>query len=136
MQIRRTVIVAASMAVLGPAAVVFLAPVARAQAHLLVSRVAVAAKPATYTGPCPTTVEFSATVFASKIPLEIDYRWERSDGGIGVKQHIAMEDHTLVVTDTWNLGKRGDRVAAWEKLHVLTPNEMSSPPGHVVLACQ
>ena len=47
-----------------------------------VTKVVVIAKPSTYTGPCPATIEFLGTIFVGR-PAIVEYRWERSDGVMG-----------------------------------------------------
>jgi hypothetical protein len=108
---------------------------AYAQQHT-VTRVGIVAKPRSYTGTCPTTLEFIATIHVSRHPVRVEYQWERSDGGRGRRETIEIRSAGQGVTDTWTLGRGGERRVVWERLHVLAPTGISSPEARVRLECR
>lgn len=101
-----------------------------------VTRVAIVAKPKSFTGSCPATLEFVATIFVSHHPVRVEYQWERSDGGRGRREVIEIRAAGQGVTDTWTLGRHGERRVVWERLHVLAPTGISSPQARVRLDCR
>src|SRR5262249_49776799 len=106
-----------------------------AAAERTVTRVAIVARPATYTGPCPATLQFTATIFVSH-PSFVEYQWERSDGARGERRRIDIRSAGQGVTDTWRLGAGHQTKVVWERLHVLAPTGISSPEAHVRLSCR
>lgn len=101
-----------------------------------VTRVSIVAKPRSYVGPCPATLEFIATIHVSHHPVRVEYEWERSDGGRGRREVIEIRSAGQGVTDTWTLGRAGERRVVWERLHVLAPTGISSAEAHVRLDCR
>ncbi len=101
-----------------------------------VTRVGIVAKPRSYAGRCPTTLEFIATIHVSRHPARVEYEWERSDGGRGRREVIEIRSAGQGVTDTWTLGRGGERRVVWERLHVLAPTGISSPQARVRLDCR
>jgi len=101
-----------------------------------VTRVAAVARPRTYSGPCPAEIRFTGTIFVSRRPVFVDYRWERSDGAMGPRQQIEIRSAGQGVVDTWRIGRRGERMEVWEKLHVLAPTGISSPAAIAKLVCR
>ena len=85
------------------------------------------------TGACPKTISFSGLITASGGPMTVTYRWERSDGALGPTQSIFFGAASAQsVTDTWQLGAS---YSGWERLHILTPNDMSSGQAAFMLTC-
>lgn len=82
---------------------------------------------------CPTNATFTAQITVSRGGT-ITYRWERSDGTIGPTQTLAFTDAqtTREVTAAWNLGTSGP---FWQRLHVLTPNDITSNLATVAMTC-
>jgi hypothetical protein len=84
-----------------------------------------------FTGPCPKTIHFWGTIAANG-PGTVTYRWERSDG-------TAVPDETITftaagsqtVTNLWTRGEGN----AWQRLHVLTPNDAVSSQIDFALTC-
>ncbi|HXS51694.1 MAG TPA: hypothetical protein VN782_04110 [Usitatibacter sp.] len=101
-----------------------------------VTRVGIVAKPRSYTGPCPATLEFIATIHVSHHPVRVEYEWERSDGGRGRRETIEIRSAGQGVTDSWTLGRGGERRVVWERLHVLAPTGISSPEARVRVDCR
>ncbi len=85
------------------------------------------------TGACPKTISFSGLISASGGPMTVTYRWERSDGALGPTQSIFFSAASAQsVTDTWQLGAS---YSGWERLHILSPNDMSSSQAAFMLTC-
>jgi hypothetical protein len=106
-----------------------------AQEHT-VSKVGIVAKPKVYNGPCPADLRFIATIFVTRHPVFVEYRWERSDGARGERRRIEIRSAGQGVTDTWRLGGRHQRLTVWEKLRVLAPTGISSAPASVRVNCR
>lgn len=106
-----------------------------AQQHT-VTKVAIVAKPKVYTGPCPADLQFIATVFVSRHPVMIEYRWERSDGAKTSPRKLEIRSAGQGIYDTWRLGAGHQHMRVWEKLHVLAPTGISSPEGVATVNCR
>ncbi len=107
---------------------------ARADNHP-VSRVTVGARPAVYTGKCPAHLRFIGTIVVTQQPIVVEYRWERSDGAKSETQRIEVRGKGRGVTDTWELGAPRSSQQVWEKIHILSPNNMISPPAFAHVNC-
>ena len=118
------------------AVVVLLLVPALALAQRTVTRVAIVANPKVYTGPCPADITFTATIFVSHSPTFADYVWERSDGAKGPRQHVNITGSGRGVSETWHIGKGRQRYVIWERLHVLAPTGIYSPPARVTVNCR
>jgi hypothetical protein len=94
------------------------------------------ANPKTFSGPCPATITFNSVINANQYPVSVDYQWERSDGATGPKQTVKLEAKGTSVSDTWQLGGSGDHLSVWEKVHVLSPNDISSGKAMTRLTCK
>ena len=84
-----------------------------------------AAIPKLHNGKCPVTIKFQSYVHLNRAGT-IEYQWERSDGATGPKQSMAIGGNKQYVFDTWELGAAGDHTTVWERVHVLSPNDMTS----------
>ena len=100
-----------------------------------VTRVGIVAKPKSYHGDCPTTIEWIATIHVSHHPARVTYQWERSDGAHGPRQEVEINAAGMGVSDTWELGGPGMHKVVWERLHVLAPTGISSPTAPVKIDC-
>jgi len=88
--------------------------------------------PTTYTGACPKIFTFHAAITANG-PGTVTYRWERSDGGYSEPQSVTFsEANVKTVTSQWELSASS---SGWHRIHVLTPNNISSDPVHYTLNC-
>lgn len=118
-------------------AMIFLAylfqPTAVAQQYT-VTKVVVIAKQKTYTGPCPTTIEFLGTIFVSR-PARVEYRWERSDGTVGPREFVDIRSAGKGVTTTWRVGTPRRSFSGWAKLRALTPNSSISNTAAFQVKC-
>ncbi len=118
------------------AVVVLLLVPALAIAQRTVTRVGIVAKPTVYTGPCPATISFIATIHVSHSPAFAEYVWERSDGAKGPRRRVDIRGEGRGVTDTWRISARRGRYVIWERLHVLAPTGIYSPPARVTVNCR
>ena len=98
----------------------------------LVTSIVMNVDPNIYSGPCPTTVNFWATITASG-PGPVTYRWERSDNATAMTAQtvIFASAGTETVATTWTRGGG----TGWQRLHVLTPNDAVSSPIGFTLTC-
>ncbi len=88
-----------------------------------------------YSGPCPTVFTFSGNITANGAGTAT-YRWERSDSVYGSTQPITFTGpETKVVTSTWSIGAPGFVYNEWEKVHVLSPNDLTSNLATFSLTC-
>jgi hypothetical protein len=98
---------------------------------LLVTGIVISVDPNVYTGTCPTTVNFSATITANG-PGTITYRWERSDGTVSpVQSSTFASAGTQMVSTTWTRGGG----TGWQLLHILTPRDAVSNQIGFTLTC-
>jgi hypothetical protein len=96
-----------------------------------VTSVTASADPPFFSGACPTTVNFYATI-AVNGPGTVTYRWEGSDGGFEPTQSISVLDRSETVSTSWQLGASG---SYWARVHVFTPNEIVSNQASFTLSC-
>ena len=88
--------------------------------------------PATFTGACPKTFTFYATITANG-PGTVTYRWERSDGGSSDVQSITFNAAgTKTIMLQWELSTSS---SGWYRVHVLTPNNAVSNQAYYTLNC-
>ena len=88
--------------------------------------------PSTFTGPCPKTFTFYATI-AVNGPGTVTYRWERSDGAYSEIQGITFyEAGAKTTTLQWDLS---GSASGWHRIHVLTPYDAASNPVYYTLNC-
>ncbi|MDD5647443.1 MAG: hypothetical protein PHY03_00750, partial [Dehalococcoidia bacterium] len=85
-----------------------------------------------FTGPCPKTINFWGTIAANG-PGTVTYRWERSDNTTAAAPEsiIFAAAGSQTVTNLWTRGEG----AGWQRLHVLTPNDMVSSQIDFVMTC-
>jgi hypothetical protein len=93
------------------------------------------ASPKTFNGGCPATITFTSVINANQYPVMAQYQWERSDGATGQKQSVQLTAKGQTVSDTWQLGGKGERLSVWEKVHVLSPNDLSSGHAAARITC-
>ncbi|MGD0352283.1 MAG: hypothetical protein ABSB38_02100 [Dehalococcoidia bacterium] len=88
--------------------------------------------PSSFTGACPKTFTFYATITANG-PGTVTYRWERSDGGYSDIQSITFyAAGTKITTLQWELS---GSASGWHRIHVLTPYDAASNPVYYTLNC-
>lgn len=101
-----------------------------------VTDVRIVARPRVYNGPCPATIQFTATIFVSHHPVAVEYRWERSDGARGPRRRVVIRSAGQGVRESWTLGRGRERLQIWQRLHVLAPTGISSPNQVVRVNCR
>jgi hypothetical protein len=71
------------------------------------------------------------------MPGTVTYRWERSDGATGpvLTWNATAGALTKDEATSWTLGTAGTSGTFWEKIHVLTPNDISSNQATFTLSC-
>ena len=103
---------------------------------IAVSNAVVTVDPSTVTVACPYTTSFTFTGYITiNGPGSVSYRWERSDGTSGSTQTINFTGSgTQTVNDNWTISSTTG-FTGWEKLHILSPNDLSSNQGVFVITC-
>ena len=109
---------------------------ASAAAPAPVTRIDVIAKPAAYIGKCPANLSFIATIRVARWPLVVEYQWERSDGSRTRREHVQIRGASQGVTDLRRIGRRGQRLRVWQRLHVLAPNPLTSRQARAIVTCR
>lgn len=88
--------------------------------------------PSTFSGPCPKTFTFYATITTNG-PGVVAYRWERSDGRYSDMQSVTFyEAGTKTTTLQWDLS---GSASGWHRVHVLSPYDAASNPVYYTLNC-
>jgi hypothetical protein len=95
----------------------------------------ISADPRTYSGSCPAKIGWKATIHVSNPPVQVEYRWERSDGAKSPTRKLTITEKTADVTETWQLGAPGSHHTVWEKVHVISPVDKSSGNAPVRISC-
>lgn len=98
-----------------------------------VTAAAVSVSPTSYTGTCPETFIFTATITANGAGV-VTYTWLRSDGALSPAQTITFTGAgTQTVTTTWTLSPAS--FSGWEQLEITSPNGTLSNQANFALAC-
>ncbi len=108
--------------------------------------------PRTYAGNCPRSIEFVGHILVTVPGTRVDYQWERSNGTKGKVLHAqigkplppgtprdTMKSPNVteaVASDRWFVGLPQETGRFWEKLHILEPFDISSPPALVDVECR
>lgn len=88
-------------------------------------------------GACPASFIFTAAISANDAGT-VSYQWVRSDGtGSSTPQTITFKGAgEQTVSTTWNLGSAGFSLTdGWEKIQILSPNNLESNQTLVTLHC-
>jgi hypothetical protein len=97
-----------------------------------VTGVTASADPPSFSGACPTIVNFYSDIAVSG-PGTVTYRWEGSDGAVAATRSIIFPGAgSQTVSASWQLGATG---SYWQRVHVFTPNEVISNPASFSLSC-
>lgn len=85
---------------------------------------------------CPTTYNFSASITTNAAGT-VTYKWERSDGAGAPTETISFASAgTQTVTDTWMRGvTTPPGTPGWERVHILTPNDLTSNKAELTQTC-
>jgi Tol biopolymer transport system component len=92
--------------------------------------VTAAVNPATANG-CPSTFNFTGQIVVNKVGV-VTWRWEGDNGFVGPTQtwNVQTNAYTLDVALSVNASAGG-----WRKIHVLTPNDISSNQATFTILC-
>jgi hypothetical protein len=102
-----------------------------------VSHVDATVRPAAFQGKCPVTLHFTARVTVVNPPARVRYEWIRSDGATSAAKEILIKGtEGIIGGESWQLGGAGEKMAVWERVHVLAPNNDNSRNALVRIACQ
>jgi hypothetical protein len=86
----------------------------------------------TFTGACPKTFTFYATITVNG-PGTVSYRWEGSDGKYSNNQGMTFyAAGTQTATLQWDLS---ETASGWHRIHVLAPYDAASNPVYYTLNC-
>ncbi len=100
-----------------------------------VTDVQTSANSSSYTGVCPATVAFSASIYANEAGT-VTYYWRRSDGSTSAEVTLTYASAGYqTVTDAWTLGANGAVVSAWEQIYIDAPNHQYFNPASANLYC-
>jgi hypothetical protein len=98
-----------------------------------ISTATVAVDNSALTVACPSSVTFTATITSNKDGV-IAYKWERSDGSATATQTLTFPNATsLTAVNTWPVTST---TSGWQRLHVVTPNDVSSNAVNFTVTCK
>ena len=100
----------------------------------VINKVEVTADPASFTGKCPATIKFKATIY-SQGSGTITYTWLRSDGG-HQRNNLSVSLSGKGVDEvvyTWRLGKN---FTGWVAMETVSPNKVKSNSAKFQVTCQ
>lgn len=96
-----------------------------------VTAVTLRADPAQFDGDPPRSFRFLGTITTNG-PGQVKYRFARSDGAGGPEPTVEFSAAgAKEVESTWMLGGAGVSHDVWQRLEILSPNEIRSEPAHV-----
>lgn len=102
----------------------------------LVSAADVDVSPPSYSGTCPTTVTFTATIQVSRTPAKVDYQWIDSAMGEGRTESVHFPagggNSRQVVLP---LGV-GSSTSGWKSIRILSPGGHDSGPAAFRVTCR
>ncbi|HEY9167047.1 MAG TPA: hypothetical protein VIS48_12895 [Candidatus Kryptonia bacterium] len=101
-----------------------------------ITKLKIGVKPSLFNGHCPKTFDFHCTITVNHTPVTVEYEWLRSDGASGGKQRVEMRHTSVTVSDTWQLGEAKQHLREWEKVHIISPKDMNSPPAIIIVNCK
>jgi hypothetical protein len=92
--------------------------------------------PKDYSGPCPTIVQFQATIMGGD--SKVKYHWERGNGKSTPEHSGKLSDGKLDVSDKFSIGVSGHTFLATDRLHVVfegNTKELVSPKIEIKGTC-
>jgi hypothetical protein len=102
-----------------------------------VVKVIAEAKPTAFTGKCPATLHWTATLTVRNPPVTVRYEWIRSDGAKSeAKEVIVRRAEWTLGGESWQLGGPKDHLHVWERIHIVAPNDISSRGAAVAVNCR
>jgi hypothetical protein len=88
---------------------------------------------ASFSGSCPKRMTFTGTISASEAG-QVTYKWERHDGSATPIETMTFNAGSTQTTSTaWDVSPS---TTGWQRLHVLTPNDLTSNDARIVVTCQ
>jgi uncharacterized protein YraI len=98
-----------------------------------VSDITLSVNPSASVGACPKVFQFTAQVTANQSG-NVTYQWERSDGVTSAQQNLNFASASTQIANTnWSLSLEGNH---WARLHILSPNDMTSNQAAFSLQCE
>jgi hypothetical protein len=86
-----------------------------------------------FSGPCPKRLTFTGTITASEAG-EVTYKWERHDGSAAPTQTMTFNaGSSQTVSTVWDVSPS---TSGWQRLHVVTPNDLTSNEARIIVTCQ
>jgi hypothetical protein len=82
----------------------------------------------------PTTFNFSTTITTNAAGT-VSYQWLRSDGSTGATKSLVFDAAGSKTTTASWASVPADNYTRWMKLHVLTPNDISSNQASFTISC-
>lgn len=111
------------------------APLRPAAQEFRVTSLSISASPANHQGKCPVTVQFRASITATRGGT-VQYVFERSDGRSQAPRSVSFSrGETKVVTDTWTITARGRTTQGWMAIRTRAPNSMTSSRANFSVSC-
>jgi hypothetical protein len=102
------------------------------QPSFAVTGVTASVNPPSFTGECPTML-FAQAVITVNGPGTVTYRWERSDGNSEPMETVNFASAgSQTVNSLWQVNSSG---SYWVRVHVFSPNEISSNQASFTLTC-
>jgi hypothetical protein len=88
---------------------------------------------ASFSGSCPKRITFTGTITASEAGV-VTFKWERHDGSAAATQTMTFNTgSSQTASAVWDVSPS---TSGWQRLHVLTPNDMTSNDARIVVTCQ
>jgi hypothetical protein len=104
-------------------------------AFFAVTSVNNSASPSNYSGACPATITFSASIITSAAGT-VTYFWESSDGVKSSTESLTYDSAgSKTVNTTWTLGGSGFTYSGWEKIYIDQPNHQYFYPANFTITC-
>ena len=88
---------------------------------------------ASFSGSCPKRLTFTGTITASEAG-QVTYKWERHDGSATPTETMTFSAGSSQTASTvWDVSPS---TSGWQRLHILTPNDLTSNEARIAVTCQ
>src|SRR5271169_5407644 len=81
-----------------------------------VTKVVTVVNPKVWNGRAPAHLKFTGTIFVADPPVDVEYKWIRSDGANGGVQRATIRSAGEGFNDTWDVGAPKQKMRVWERL--------------------